>query len=233
MKFKNLKQIDEYYESQFKSEEKNLSERLKLADRPLKVIIEKEYQVHLNELIKKYKKDIEDFVKKNQQKVFEEDTKIEQKKVIKKGKDQFEVEHLDLALSKKQQFFINWQLFKFRFKLKLKNLFDLFIPVILKKIYYKLKLFLKIFYLDTKSFFGMFFYRINLEILTSFNKFKNKVSLIYTQIKDWFNNLFKKIWIKFKKKEDSAEKMGEEENKVLSVDDNESPKISKEKNAKS
>ena len=135
MKFKNLKQIDEYYESQFKSEEKNLSEKLKFADRPLKVIIEKEYQVHLNELIKKYKKDIENFVKKNQQKVFEEDTKIEQKKVIKKEKDQFEVEHLDLAISKKQQFFINWQLFKFRFKLKLKNFFDLFIPVIFKKIY--------------------------------------------------------------------------------------------------
>src|SRR3989339_1559721 len=141
---------------------------LKFADRSLKVIIEKEYQVHLNELIKKYKKDIENFVKKNQQKVFEEDTKIEQKKVIKKGKDQFEVEHLDLALSKKQQFFINWQLFKFKFRLKLKNFFDLFIPVILKKIYYKLKFFLKIFYLVINFFFGMFFYRINLEILTFF-----------------------------------------------------------------
>ena len=221
MKFKNLKQIDEYYDSQFKLEEKNLSEKLKLADRPLKVIIEKEYHVRLNELIQKYKKDIENFVKKNQQKVFEEDTKIEQKKVIKKGKDQFEVEHLDLALSKKQQFFINWQLFKFKFRLKLKNFFDLFIPVILKKIYYKLKLFLKIFYLDTKSFFGMFFYRINLEILTFFNKSKNKVSLIYTQIKDWFSNLFKKIWAKFKKKEDSAENLEKEENKELSVDDNE------------
>src|SRR3989339_684582 len=214
MKFKNLKQIDEYYDSQFKLEEKNLSEKLKLADRPLKVIIEKEYHVRLNELIQKYKKDIENFVKKNQQ------------KVIKKGKDQFEVEHLDLALSKKQQFFINWQLFKFKFRLKLKNFFDLFIPVILKKIYYKLKLFLKIFYLDTKSFFGMFFYRINLEILTFFNKFKNKVSLIYTQIKNWFNNLFKKIWIKFKKKEDSAENLEKEENKVLSVDDNETSKMS-------
>src|SRR3989339_304240 len=111
---------------------------------------------------------------------------------------------LDLALSKKQQFFINWQLFKFKFRLKLKNFFDLFIPVILKKIYYKLKLFLKIFYLDTKSFFGMFFYRINLEILT----------------------LFKKIWIKFKKKEDSAENLEKEENKVLSVDDNETSKMS-------
>src|SRR3989339_610890 len=190
-KFNNLKQIDEYYDSQFKLEEKNLSEKLKLADRPLKVIIEKEYHVRLNELIQK-------------------------------GKDQFEVEHLDLALSKKQQFFINWQLFKFKFRLKLKNFFDLFIPVILKKIYYKLKLFLKIFYLDTKSFFGMFFYRINLEILTFFNKFKNKVSLIYTQIKNWF----KKIWIKFKKKEDSAENLEKEENKVLSVDDNETSKMS-------
>jgi len=72
----------------------------------------------------------------------------------------------------------------------------------------------------------MFFYRINLEILTFFNKFKNKVSLIYTQIKNWFNNLFKKIWIKFKKKEDSAENLEKEENKVLSVDDNETSKMS-------
>jgi hypothetical protein len=120
-----IEEIEEFYKKEFESLDRQFLEGLKKGEN--KKLLEQHYKQRLGEIKKKYEEDSKKFFK-NHNVLGEKSKKEENNEKKEKKNERFVVEPLNLKLSAKEKFSSKWDLFKFRFRIKYKNLMHKITP---------------------------------------------------------------------------------------------------------
>jgi hypothetical protein len=184
----DVEEIEAIYKQDIEKAEKEFLEGI--AKKKKVVDLEKKYFNKFKIAKKKYYKSMSAIIEKQKKYAYK---KPLQKKAPDKSKA-FKANTEEIRLTPYQKMRFKWDLFKFKFRLKLKKFFRAITPTFISYLFIKFRLFLKRTYNKLKEMVKSFFTFIKESILWTINSIETVTKKTYK----FFTNILKNIWKIFK-----------------------------------
>jgi hypothetical protein len=212
----NQEEIEEFYKKKTEELDKQFLENLRDPQKKLSSgEIEKNYKKNLSLIKQKYEEKYASYLQEQKNNIIKK-KKDSKTKREKQKEERFIVKPLNLELTKKERFFMKWELFWFKFKIK--KILRRKIPDSWRIFYLKIKLKIKNFFVLRKNLTEKDYQKTKTKSITIATDLKNKTlgisKKIFYKLKKILTFLLEKIKsIKKKKTEegDKKEKHPEEE----------------------
>lgn len=209
-----LEEIENSYRIKVENEDDNF---LKKLNNPLNKEktkeLEKEYRENLKSILEEYRENVSKILNKKDVQLFEREDSQKEKKEKSNTLSYFKIGRVDLNSSYKDRFLIKWNIFKFNFRINLRDFFHKIIPTIFIIFFLRTKFRIINLYSEIRFYVVKFFKAVWLKIKNLWGIIKKLTLSGFNFIKKFFQNLIKKVFSFIDKdsKEKDKKSSGEEE----------------------
>jgi len=215
-KMEDAEEIEAFYEKEMENADREFLNNIKRTKN--KKDSENLYKENIKSIRKEYERKYERYLKDQKNAILKERRKVPKNNEEKTAA--FRAEGIDLKLTKKERLELRYDLFKFRFKIKIKNFLNKITPRFLLILYLKTRMISKRSYSSTREAIEKTFTKIKEAIISGLKKTGEKIKQVYSKIKKAVSSVFQKVIkkIKFKRKGEEDKKTEDQKlaEKILS-----------------